>query len=64
MITMERQARSNLIKLPFADDESIVSSTIREDPADTYIVSCLHFAARHNKFIDNDINLPNFTTRV
>jgi hypothetical protein len=30
---MERQARSNLIKLLFAD-ESGVSSTICEDPAD------------------------------
>ena len=28
--TMERQARSNLIKLLFADDESVVSSTIRD----------------------------------
>ena len=31
---MEGQARSNLIKLPFSDDESGVSSTIYEDPAD------------------------------
>ena len=31
---MERNARSNLIKLLFADDESVVSSTISEDPAD------------------------------
>ena len=31
---MERHARSNLIKLLFADDESDVSSTICEDPAD------------------------------
>ena len=30
---MERNARSNLIKLHFADDESVVSSTICEDPA-------------------------------
>jgi len=30
---MERQSRSNLIKLLFADDESVVSSTISEDPA-------------------------------
>jgi len=29
---MERNARSNLIKLLFADDESVVSSTISEDP--------------------------------
>jgi len=29
---MERQSRSNLIKLLFADDESVVSSTISEDP--------------------------------
>ena len=29
---MERQSRSNLIKLLFADDESAVSSTISEDP--------------------------------
>ena len=31
--TMERNARSNLVKLLFADDESVVSSSIREDPA-------------------------------
>jgi len=31
---------------------------------DTYIVSCLNFAARHNNFIDNNVNLPYFTTRV
>ena len=31
---MERQARSNLIKLLFAEDESDVSSTICEDPAE------------------------------
>ena len=31
---MERNARSNLVKLLFADNESFVSSTIREDPAD------------------------------
>jgi hypothetical protein len=30
---MERNVRSNLIKLLFADDESVVSSTISEDPA-------------------------------
>ena len=30
---MERQSRSNLIKLLFADNESVVSSTISEDPA-------------------------------
>ena len=30
---MERNTRSNLIKLLFSDDESVVSSTIREDPA-------------------------------
>ena len=32
--TMERQSRSNLIELLFAEDESDVSSTIREDPAE------------------------------
>ena len=31
---------------------------------DTYIVSCLHYAARHNNFIDNNVNVPYFTTRV
>ena len=31
--TIERQARSNLIKLLFADNESDVSSTICKDPA-------------------------------
>ena len=31
---MERQSRSNLIELLFAEDESVVSSTIREDPAE------------------------------
>ena len=31
--TMERHARPNLIELLFAEDESVVSSTIREDPA-------------------------------
>jgi len=31
---MERNARSNLIKLLFADDESGVSSPICEDPAE------------------------------
>ena len=31
---MERQARSNLIKLLFSDDESGVSSTICQDPDD------------------------------
>ena len=31
---------------------------------DTQIVSCLHFAARHNNFIDNNVNLPYFTTCV
>ena len=30
---MERNARSNLIKFLFVDDESVVSSTISEDPA-------------------------------
>ena len=35
---MERNARSNLIKLLFADDESGVSSTIREDPADQNLI--------------------------
>ena len=35
---MERQARSNLIKLLFADDESVVSSTICEDPADKNLI--------------------------
>ena len=33
LLTMERNTRSNLIKLLFADDESVVSSTICEDPA-------------------------------
>ena len=32
--TMERQSRSNLIKLLFAEDESDVSSSICEDPAE------------------------------
>jgi len=32
--TMERHTRSNLIKLLFANDESVESSTIYEDPAD------------------------------
>ena len=31
---MERHARSNLIKLLFSDDESVVSSTICDDLAD------------------------------
>ena len=31
---MKRNARSNLKKLLFAGDESVVSSTICEDPAD------------------------------
>jgi len=31
---------------------------------DTYIVCFLHFSARHNKFIDNNENLPHFITRV
>ena len=30
---LERNAKSNLIKLLFADDESVASSTICEDPA-------------------------------
>ena len=33
---MERNAKSNLIKLLFADDESGVSSTICDDQADHY----------------------------
>jgi len=32
--TMERQSRSNLIELLFAEDESVVSSTISEDAAE------------------------------
>ena len=32
--TMEHQSRSNLIELLFAEDESVVSSTISEDPAE------------------------------
>ena len=31
---MERQSRSNFIEVLFAGDESVVSSTIREDPAE------------------------------
>ena len=31
---------------------------------DTYIVSCLHYTARHHKFIDNNVNVPYFTTCV
>ena len=30
---------------------------------DTYIVRCLNSSARHNKFIDNNVNLPYITTR-
>ena len=33
-VRMERHARSNLVKLLFAEDESVVSSTICEDPAE------------------------------
>ena len=31
---------------------------------DTYIISCLHFSARHNKFIGNNVILPYFRTCV
>ena len=31
---------------------------------DTCIVSCLHFSARHNKFMDNNLFLPDLTTCV
>jgi len=48
--TMERNAGSNLIKRRFADDESVVSSIIGEDPGDQNQIQSQDELTNHNPF--------------
>ena len=46
---MEHQSRSNLVKLLFADDDSVVSSSICEDTADQNQTQCQYELTNPNR---------------